>query len=210
MSSFFNAVFACCLRAHSPSPERPDETTHLIPAAQDVDIPPQRPHVVVVDPQKMKERLGTIVRSKEGKMVNVHSPAPFNVQNRAALPNGQSSTSRSTRYPSPQPSLQTSRSTTSLQHDAAAVVGAEDDGSGSAALNVRLRMGMGMRMRDKVRKQVGLPRAKRETMRIYLHRPSPNRPGPSDEGSKSRAPARWLGAGAINLFSGSPLTPTPL
>ncbi|EPQ56861.1 hypothetical protein GLOTRDRAFT_137359 [Gloeophyllum trabeum ATCC 11539] len=108
MSSFFSAVFACCLRAKSPDRE-PDERTHLIPAAQDADVTPPRPHVAVVDPQKMKERLGTIVRSKEGKMVNVHAQAPFNVHNRA-LPTAQSSTSRSTRYPSPQPSVQTSMS----------------------------------------------------------------------------------------------------
>ncbi|KZT30793.1 hypothetical protein NEOLEDRAFT_1186977 [Neolentinus lepideus HHB14362 ss-1] len=141
MSSFLSAVLGCCLRAKSTSPERPDETTHLIPAARDVDVPPQRPHVVVVDPQKMKERLQTIVRSKEGKMVNVHLSAPFNVHNRV-LPNGQSSTSRSTRYPSPQPSLQTSRSTTSLQQDGAmaheAGAGEEENGYVRSTLNVRL------------------------------------------------------------------------
>ncbi|KDQ55600.1 hypothetical protein JAAARDRAFT_37011 [Jaapia argillacea MUCL 33604] len=83
MSSFFTALFSCCLRSHSHTSEGPDETTHLIPAAaEDSTAPPQR-HVVVVDHQKMKDRLGVIVRSKEGKMVNVNAQIPFNLHNKS-------------------------------------------------------------------------------------------------------------------------------
>ncbi|KAF8955658.1 hypothetical protein BDZ97DRAFT_261267 [Flammula alnicola] len=52
--------------------ETPNERSHLIPASTD-STPTSLPNAFVVDHQKLKERMGHIVRSKEGKMVNVNS-----------------------------------------------------------------------------------------------------------------------------------------
>ncbi|KAJ7080332.1 hypothetical protein B0H15DRAFT_953532 [Mycena belliarum] len=59
-----------------------DETSHLIPS--DLDSPPT---VVFTDHQRIQERLVTIVRAKERKMVNVNSQIPFNLHNRVLTPN---------------------------------------------------------------------------------------------------------------------------
>jgi len=72
----------CCLRPRSLAPsDEPDENSRLIPASD--DVPPAARHVIV-DQQRMKERLGVIVRAKEGKMVNVNAPLPFNLNNNTA------------------------------------------------------------------------------------------------------------------------------
>ncbi|KAF8965640.1 hypothetical protein BDZ97DRAFT_1918190 [Flammula alnicola] len=61
--------------------ETPNERSHLIPASTD-STPTSLPNAFVVDHQKLKERMGHIVRSKEGKMVNVNSRLPFNLHNK--------------------------------------------------------------------------------------------------------------------------------
>ncbi|TFK74508.1 hypothetical protein BDN72DRAFT_893183 [Pluteus cervinus] len=55
-----------------------DETSRLIPQI----LEPPSPHPSLYKQQRLQERLDTIVRSKEGKMVNVNSPLPFNLHNR--------------------------------------------------------------------------------------------------------------------------------
>lgn len=69
-----------------------DEESRLIPDT--AEPPPVLQNIVVVDHDKMKERLNEIVRSKEGKMVNVNSQLPFNLHNRV-LSNLDPSSSRS-------------------------------------------------------------------------------------------------------------------
>ncbi|KAG7447801.1 uncharacterized protein BT62DRAFT_930840 [Guyanagaster necrorhizus] len=54
-----------------------DETSRLIPATEE----PSRPTVMNVDYGRLKGKLGTIVRAKEGRMVNVNAHGPFNLQN---------------------------------------------------------------------------------------------------------------------------------
>jgi len=81
MISLFSQVWGCCLRAPSASRDI-NEQSRLIPPPQD-DPPPKQPTSVVIDHQKLKDRLGTIVRSKEGKMINVGTPLPFNLHNKA-------------------------------------------------------------------------------------------------------------------------------
>ncbi|TFK44032.1 hypothetical protein BDQ12DRAFT_672274 [Crucibulum laeve] len=82
MAAILSRVFACCLqRKRTQKSETPDEHTHLIPASTEPTSPPL-PNVVVVDQQKFNERLNTIVRSKEGKMVNVNARLPFNLHNK--------------------------------------------------------------------------------------------------------------------------------
>ncbi|KAH9025652.1 hypothetical protein EDB84DRAFT_365723 [Lactarius hengduanensis] len=71
----------CCLRPRSSSSDDPNENSRLIPASE--DVPPAARHVII-DQQRMKERLGVIVRAKEGKMVNVNAPVPFNLNNNTA------------------------------------------------------------------------------------------------------------------------------
>ncbi|KAG6826060.1 hypothetical protein H0H92_001285, partial [Tricholoma furcatifolium] len=67
-----------------PSYEIPDERSRLIPAAQseiiagDLDVSNV---CTALERAVYKERLGNIVRSKEGIMVNVSSPLPFNLHN---------------------------------------------------------------------------------------------------------------------------------
>ncbi|KAI0044274.1 hypothetical protein FA95DRAFT_1562396, partial [Auriscalpium vulgare] len=101
----------CCVRPRADSTSEPDERTRLIPPTEDTS-PAQR-HVVI-DHQRMKERLTVIVRSKESKMVNLNAALPFNLHNKALHGRLDPSTSRSGRGPSPQPSVETSQSSGSL------------------------------------------------------------------------------------------------
>ncbi|KAI9061706.1 hypothetical protein FKP32DRAFT_1594226 [Trametes sanguinea] len=175
MASFFHHVFGCCIRRRSRTvnPEEPDENTPFIPPSD--DAPP--PRTYTVDHERMRERLGTIVRSKEGKMVNVNQPLPFNLHGQGrtpyAHPTGSSSTNttpprasssaaqtnitadssavagttQNPRLPSyspsrdPSPSIQTSRSTSSLHPGDASYLPPEADPDGGLRrpiLNVRL------------------------------------------------------------------------
>lgn len=157
MSSVFRQFLSCCFRTRSQSHERqqggPDERTHLIPPTN--EVPPVRTYVL--DQHKMKERLGTIVRAQEGKMVNVNAQLPFNLhsqslhaldpgaeRSRSMNPPGTSTTQRIPSY-SPardeSPSLQTSRSTSSLHPGDASYLPPEEDpeyGARRPAFNVRL------------------------------------------------------------------------
>ncbi|KAJ7481156.1 hypothetical protein B0H11DRAFT_2024460 [Mycena galericulata] len=83
MSSFLT-LFCCCGRHGARSDNEIDETTHLIPS--NLDSAP--PTVVFADHhQRIQERLITIVRAKERKMVNINSQIPFNLHNRVITPN---------------------------------------------------------------------------------------------------------------------------
>jgi len=109
MSTLFGHLFGCCLRPRLSSEEQPDERRHLDPngAGNPIYVPRD---TVVSDRQKVKERLGNIVRSKEGKMVNVTDHLPFNLNNRNTPA---ASTSRlRTESPSPHPSVGTGETTT--------------------------------------------------------------------------------------------------
>ncbi|KIK67755.1 hypothetical protein GYMLUDRAFT_256586 [Collybiopsis luxurians FD-317 M1] len=63
----------CCLRwranAREERREIIDERSRLIPPITDQPAP--IPALVLVDPAQFRERLGTIVRAKEGRMVNI-------------------------------------------------------------------------------------------------------------------------------------------
>ncbi|KAJ3894173.1 hypothetical protein GG344DRAFT_63161 [Lentinula edodes] len=63
----------CCFRSRETlQPEDTvDERTHLIPTTTTEDQPALTPNLVFIDPVQFRERLGTIVRAKEGRMVNV-------------------------------------------------------------------------------------------------------------------------------------------
>ncbi|EIW62707.1 uncharacterized protein TRAVEDRAFT_160672 [Trametes versicolor FP-101664 SS1] len=159
MASVVRYVFGCCIRAHSPGPKEPDERTPFIQPSD--EVPPIRTYTV--DHDRLKERLGTIVRSKEGKMVNVNQPLPFNLYGRpphARLDRTDLAPQSSTiagnphlpRMPSqstsrePSPSIQTSRSTSSLHPGDASYLPPEADpegGSRKPILNVRLVRGPG-------------------------------------------------------------------
>ncbi|KAF6751022.1 hypothetical protein DFP72DRAFT_1048103 [Ephemerocybe angulata] len=60
-------------------PGLPDETTLLIPPSIEPSI--SYTDVAYLHQQRMQQRLGTIVRAKEGKMVNINSQIPFNLHN---------------------------------------------------------------------------------------------------------------------------------
>ncbi|KAI0708928.1 hypothetical protein C8T65DRAFT_649391 [Cerioporus squamosus] len=176
MAAVVHYVFGCCMRAGSPDSNGPDERTPFIQPADEV-TPPRS---YTVDHQKMKERLGHIVRSKEGKMVNVNQPLPFNLHNRPVYgrtdrslsanttpPRPTSSTSQTNPSPDspspaayphqphdppyaasrdPSPSIQTSRSNSSLHPGDASYLPPEADPDGGVRrpiLNVRLVRGPG-------------------------------------------------------------------
>ncbi|KAJ6502036.1 hypothetical protein C8R45DRAFT_975157 [Mycena sanguinolenta] len=82
MSSFLS-LFCCCHRRVVRLDDEADETSHLIPS----NLDPSPPTVVFADHQRIQERLVTIVRAKERKMVNVNSQIPFNLHNRPITPN---------------------------------------------------------------------------------------------------------------------------
>lgn len=111
-------------------------------------------HHVVVDQQRMKERLGVIVRSKEGcarlhmshstpthkhqphrKMVNVNASLPFNLHNKALHGRLDPSSSRSARGPSPQPSVDTAQTSSSASRN-------EDEEARRPVLNVKIVRGV--------------------------------------------------------------------
>ncbi|GJE92840.1 hypothetical protein PsYK624_089980 [Phanerochaete sordida] len=71
----------CCWRRRLNSVGEPDEHTRLIRPAPENEVPSPTPNYVV-DQQIIRDRLGSIVRSKEGKMVNVNTPLPFNLHNK--------------------------------------------------------------------------------------------------------------------------------
>ncbi|KAJ7450681.1 hypothetical protein B0H11DRAFT_318406 [Mycena galericulata] len=81
-TSMFQSLFSCCIRSHRSADDDltiiPDETTHLLPSSTGIPSP-GLPDTTVVDQQNLNDRLGTIVRAKEGKMVNVGSRTPFTV-----------------------------------------------------------------------------------------------------------------------------------
>ncbi|KAJ7024291.1 hypothetical protein C8F04DRAFT_163689 [Mycena alexandri] len=78
MASFLT-LFCCCGQHHrARDDDIVDETSHLIPS----NVDPTPPTVVFTDYQRIQERLITIVRAKERKMVNVNSQIPFNLHNR--------------------------------------------------------------------------------------------------------------------------------
>ncbi|PBK69791.1 hypothetical protein ARMSODRAFT_956590 [Armillaria solidipes] len=92
MATFFISIFSCCRRKRSKDYIVPnDEEARLILPSTD-PLSPAIPNVIVIDHQRLQDKLGTIVRSKEGKMVNVNSQIPFNLHNQ---PLPQSSLSRS-------------------------------------------------------------------------------------------------------------------
>ncbi|GLB44962.1 hypothetical protein LshimejAT787_1900400 [Lyophyllum shimeji] len=86
MASFLLRVF-CCLGKRPRDRTIPDDRTRLIPASTvdgetlTGDAPGANARAAF-DHVIFKERLGSIVRSKEGKMVNVTSPLPFNLHNK--------------------------------------------------------------------------------------------------------------------------------
>ncbi|KAF8627947.1 hypothetical protein AX17_006100 [Amanita inopinata Kibby_2008] len=78
--------YLCCFKCppqQSQQDEEPtvDETTHLIPQAPDYDLY----EASLMNQRRLDERLGSIVRAKEGKMVNIASQIPFNLHNRVLL-----------------------------------------------------------------------------------------------------------------------------
>ncbi|KAJ7172028.1 hypothetical protein C8R46DRAFT_136417 [Mycena filopes] len=77
MASFLT-LFCCCGHHRVRDDDTIDESSHLIPS--NLDAAP--PSVVFTDHERIQERLVTIVRAKERKMVNVNSQIPFNLHNR--------------------------------------------------------------------------------------------------------------------------------
>ncbi|KAF4596043.1 hypothetical protein EYR38_007415 [Pleurotus pulmonarius] len=59
-----------------------------------VDAPPDQD---VIDHQRLRDRLEAVVREKEGKLINISNPLPFNFHNRPVIPTAyDASSSRST------------------------------------------------------------------------------------------------------------------
>lgn len=121
----FSWLLSCCRRQkrqHDPEGV-PNERTPIIPPTED---PPTVEHRVV-DHQKLKDRLGSVLKSKETKMVNVNAQFPFNLHNQhldepspsRSSHNVSGGTYGSSRHasPSPRPSLKKSHSSTSIHPD---------------------------------------------------------------------------------------------
>ncbi|KAH8834618.1 hypothetical protein DL96DRAFT_498808 [Flagelloscypha sp. PMI_526] len=134
-----SSLFGCCFPSkRSKSVQQPpDEQTRLLIPTQEEGIgviPPVIPALVVVDQQKLKDRLEVIVRSTEGKMVNVNSHVPFNL-NPSTLSASSStfpySPHTNSHYPYPNPLYSTN---SSLSRSSSV----SDSLSHTNALNVRL------------------------------------------------------------------------
>ncbi|KAF7419190.1 hypothetical protein PC9H_001776 [Pleurotus ostreatus] len=106
--SMFSSILCCCTRARRDSLDSVDERTSLIPH-QDIDARVDaQPDDEVVDQQRLRDKWAAVVREKEGKLINVSHPLPFNFHNRAlpAMYGPSSSRSASTstnRYSSMEP-----------------------------------------------------------------------------------------------------------
>ncbi|KAF4580336.1 hypothetical protein EYR38_003232 [Pleurotus pulmonarius] len=81
--SLFSSILCCCTRARRDSLDSVNERTSLIPH-QDIDarVDSQLDHEVV-DQQRLRDKWAAVVREKEGKLINVSNPLPFNFHNRA-------------------------------------------------------------------------------------------------------------------------------
>ncbi|KAI0291613.1 hypothetical protein B0F90DRAFT_363088 [Multifurca ochricompacta] len=90
----------------------------------------------------MKERLGIIVRAKEGKMVNINAPLPFNLNNHNNG-NHHHNQSRPNRFHtrSPQPSVDTERQSVLSSASASASQELDEEMRWPAPLNVRIVRG---------------------------------------------------------------------
>ncbi|KAF8149345.1 hypothetical protein B0H34DRAFT_182472 [Crassisporium funariophilum] len=147
MASMFNQVFSCCLqRKRSKTFDTPNEQSHLIPATAEESPSSSSPNAFVIDQQKLKERMGSIVRSKEGcvatfsviyrysvfhllrKMVNVNSRLPFNLHNKKLSvtidPSSSSRSASSSTHPRPSLNFSPLPSTTPSNGQVQAHVGA--------------------------------------------------------------------------------------
>ncbi|KAF8578037.1 hypothetical protein K439DRAFT_1639237 [Ramaria rubella] len=137
MRSLFDLLFACCLRSQPSSELPPDQRPLIQNGGQTPTYAPR--DTASSDRQKVKERLGNIVRSKESKMVNVTDHLPFNLQNRDAPV---ASTSRlRTESPSPHPSVGTAETTTSRSGSSLRPRGGRFGPPKEPALSVRLIRG---------------------------------------------------------------------
>ncbi|KAJ7759600.1 hypothetical protein B0H16DRAFT_1533875 [Mycena metata] len=80
-------LLCCCIRPEvSPEDDPtviPTETTHLIPNSAGLSSR-RLPGAMIVDHQKLNDRMSIIVRAKEGKMVNVSARLPFTLQSATA------------------------------------------------------------------------------------------------------------------------------
>ncbi|KAF7332901.1 hypothetical protein MVEN_02395600 [Mycena venus] len=98
----FHLLFCCCARppVEDDPTVIPTETTHLISPGTGLSSS-DFPETIAVDHQKLQDRMGTIVRSKEGKMVNISARAPFILRSAAGGSSGTAASSPSAGFSSP-------------------------------------------------------------------------------------------------------------
>nr|GAT50708.1 predicted protein [Mycena chlorophos] len=101
MASILSILCCCCGHGRSAAHDADEvnENSRLIPS--NVDASP--PNIEYTDQQRMEERLLSIVRTKERKMVNVISQIPFNLHGRVITPNPSLSRSVSLSTGRPEP-----------------------------------------------------------------------------------------------------------
>ncbi|KAF7360951.1 hypothetical protein MSAN_01125200 [Mycena sanguinolenta] len=80
-SSILSMLFCSCFRSRVEDDPTviPTETTHLIGPESAGFSSTSLADTITVDRQKLHDRMSTIVRSKEGKMVNVSARVPFTI-----------------------------------------------------------------------------------------------------------------------------------
>ncbi|KAF9492336.1 hypothetical protein BDN71DRAFT_1217794 [Pleurotus eryngii] len=85
--SLFSGLLCCCTRTRRDSMDSVNERTSLMHSehlSQDfVDVQPDQE---VVDQQRLRDRWAAVVREKEGKLINISNPLPFNFYNRTHIP----------------------------------------------------------------------------------------------------------------------------
>ncbi|KAJ7728523.1 hypothetical protein B0H16DRAFT_1588898 [Mycena metata] len=91
MSSLFAQLFCCCVR---PRADPIDAESTVIPNEHSRLLDPPSSPAIVVDHQKLSDRLGTIVRAKEGKMVSVSARTPFTLHDAEQLPSASTANRR--------------------------------------------------------------------------------------------------------------------
>ncbi|KAF9463678.1 hypothetical protein BDZ94DRAFT_1258274 [Collybia nuda] len=95
--ALLNSLICCCRHRQQDDDdvynEHDTENSRLIP--DDLE-PSMYSNQAFIDHQNIQRRLDTIVRAKEGKMVNVNSQIPFNLHNQVIPPENHHTISRST------------------------------------------------------------------------------------------------------------------
>ncbi|KAF7423924.1 hypothetical protein PC9H_009222 [Pleurotus ostreatus] len=85
--SLFSGLLCCCTRSRRDSFDSVNERTSLIHNEHlSENLDDVQPDQDIVDQQRLRDRWAAVVREKEGRLINISNPLPFNFYNRTHIP----------------------------------------------------------------------------------------------------------------------------